>query len=99
MNDEVKKYLPSLLRLHRIVKDLGMNEHDIHNVFELAKYNELQNLQWNVEYLRKEIGMLEVQKTNCTNHILKLNRKIEKRRNGTYESGIRYQFILYSIIL
>jgi hypothetical protein len=75
--DEAKKYLPNLLRLHRIVKDLGMNEHDINKMFELARQNDL-NLQWKVEYLRNETGILEVQKTNCTNHILKLNRMIDE---------------------
>jgi hypothetical protein len=75
--DEAKKYLPSLLRLHKIVKDLGMEEHDIINVFELAKYNELQNLQWKVEYLRNEVNMLEM-KWKSTNQILKLNRMIDE---------------------
>ena len=76
--DEAKKYLPSLLRLHKIVKDLGMEEHDIINVFELAKYNELQNLQWKVEYLRNEVNMLENEKWKSTNQILKLNRMIDE---------------------
>ena len=45
---------------------------------ELAKYNELENLQWKVEYLRNEVNVLEWEKTNCTNHILKLNRMIDE---------------------
>ena len=36
--DKAKDYLHSLLRLYKIVQDLGMGEHDIRNVFELAKY-------------------------------------------------------------
>jgi hypothetical protein len=55
-----------------------MEEHDIINVFELAKYNELQNLQWKVEYLRNEVNMLENEKWKSTNHILKLNRMINE---------------------
>jgi hypothetical protein len=35
-------------------------------------------LQWKVEYLRNDIDMLEVQKTKCSNHILTLNRRIDK---------------------
>jgi transposase len=76
--DEARYDLRGLLRLHKIVQDLGMGEQEIIKVLELAKYDELQNLQWKVEYLRNEIGMLEVQKTNCTNHILKLNRIIDE---------------------
>ena len=71
--DEAKKYLPSLLRLHKIVKDLGLGEKEIIKVLELAKYDELQNLQWKVEYLRNEVNLLEIQKTKSTNDILRLN--------------------------
>jgi hypothetical protein len=76
--DKAKDYLHSLLRLHKIVQDLGMGEHDIRNVFELAKYDELQNLQWKVEYLRNEVNMLENEKWKSTNQILKLNRMIDE---------------------
>ncbi|MGC2682179.1 MAG: hypothetical protein WA323_09950, partial [Candidatus Nitrosopolaris sp.] len=71
--DEAGYDLPRLLRLHKIVKDLGMEECDIKNVLELAKNNQLEYLQWKVEYLRNDIEMLEVQKTKSTNDILKLN--------------------------
>jgi DNA-binding transcriptional MerR regulator len=68
----------ALLRLHKIVKDLGMEEHEIINVLELANSHHLEHLQWKVEYLRNDIEMLEVQKTKCSNHILILNRRIDK---------------------
>jgi hypothetical protein len=73
--------------LHEIVKELGMEEHDINNVLELAKDNQLQYLQWKVEYLRNDIEMLEVQKTKSTNDILKLNKIVDgnfgtKKRRG-----------------
>jgi hypothetical protein len=55
-----------LIRLHKIFKDLGMGEPDIRNVFELVKHNELQNLQWKVEYLKGERNMLEFEKTKAT---------------------------------
>ena len=47
--DEAEYDLHGLLRLHRIFKDLGMEEHDIHNVLEAAKNNQLQYLQCKVE--------------------------------------------------
>jgi transposase len=71
--DEAEYDLHKLLRLHKIVKGLEMKEHDIHNVLALAKNNQLQYLQWKVEYLRNDVDMLEAQKTKCTNDILKLN--------------------------
>ena len=76
--DEAKKYLPSLLRLHKIVKDLGMKENDVIKVLELAKHNELERLQWKVEYLRNEVIVLEMEKWKSTNQILKLNRMIDE---------------------
>jgi hypothetical protein len=72
--DEAEYDLNDLLRLHRIFKNLGMSEKEIINVLELAKNNQLQYLQWKVEYLRNDVDILEAQKTKCTNDILKLNR-------------------------
>jgi hypothetical protein len=76
--DEAEYDLHKLLRLHKIVKGLGMEEHDIINVLELAKNNQLEYLQWKVEYLRNDIEMLEVQKTKSTNDILKLNKIVDE---------------------
>ena len=76
--DEARYDIYGLLRLHKIVKDLGLGEKEIIKVLELAKYDELQNLQWKVEYLRNEIGMLEDQKTKATNNLLVLNRRIDE---------------------
>jgi hypothetical protein len=76
--DEAKHCLPNLLRLHKIVKDLGLGEREIIKVLELAKYDELQNLQWKVEYLRNEVNMLEMEKWKSTSQILKLNRMIDE---------------------
>jgi len=47
--DEGQYDLPRFWRLHKIVKDLGMEEHDVINVLELAKNNQLEYLQWKVE--------------------------------------------------
>src|SRR5215469_9527312 len=76
--DEARYDVRDLLRLHKIVKDLGMGEQEIIKVLELVKYDELQNLQWKVEYLRKEVNMLEMEKWKSTNQILKLNRMIDQ---------------------
>ncbi|MFZ0510226.1 MAG: hypothetical protein WAM14_01355 [Candidatus Nitrosopolaris sp.] len=76
--DEGQYDLHKLLRLHKIVKGLGMEEHDIINVLELAKNNQLEYLQWKVEYLRNDIEVLEVQKTKSTNDILKLNKIVDE---------------------
>jgi hypothetical protein len=78
IRNNAKKYLPSLLRLHKIVKDLELGENDVIKVLELAKHNELERLQSKVEYLRNEVNMLENEKWKSTNHILKLNRMIDE---------------------
>src|SRR5215831_7175483 len=52
--DEARSDLRGLLRLHKIIKRLGMGEHDIKKIFELAKYNQLEILQWKVQYLTEE---------------------------------------------
>jgi hypothetical protein len=76
--DEVKCDLHSLLSLYKVVKDLGMEEHEIINVLQLASSHHLEHLQWKAEYLRNDIDRLEVQKTKCSNHILKLYRRIDE---------------------
>jgi len=70
--------LHELLRLHRIIKHRGMKEQDIVKVFELVKENQLEFLQWKVEYLRNEIFVLQDQRTKVTNDILKLNKTRDK---------------------
>ncbi|MGA8082734.1 MAG: hypothetical protein WB988_12810 [Candidatus Nitrosopolaris sp.] len=88
--DEAKYDLHSLLRLYKIVKDLGMEEHEIINVLQLANSHHLELLQWKVEYLRNDIERLEVEKTKCNNHILNLNRIIDEFQGtlSMYESSL-----------
>jgi hypothetical protein len=76
--DEVKHFLPNLLRLWRTLRHLGLDEKEIIKVLELAKYDELENLQWKVEYLRNEVNLLEKEKWKSTNQILKLYRMIDE---------------------
>jgi transposase len=85
--DEAEYDLNDLLRLHRIFKNLGMSEKEIINVLELAKNNQLQYLQWKVEYLRNDIDMLEVKKAKATNDILKLNRITDEFQSSLSRKG------------
>ena len=64
--EEAKYDLHTLLRFHKVVKDLGMGEQQITNVFELANHNQLEYLQWKVEYLSNEVNLLEEEKANCS---------------------------------
>lgn len=80
--DEAKYDIYGLLGLHNIVKNLGMNEEDVKNVLDIAKHNELQNLQWKAEYLRNEINMLEQEKANATHHIFKLDRTMDEPQSS-----------------
>ena len=91
--EEIRPYLSSVLRLHKILNDRGMGEQEIINVLELANNHQLQHLQWKVEYLRNDIDMLEVQKTKCSNHILTLNRRIDKFQGmlSMYESSLPHK--------
>jgi hypothetical protein len=88
--DEARYDVRGLLRLYKIVKDLGMEENDVIKVLELAKHNELERLQWKVEYLRNEVEILENQKWNSTNHMLKLNRMIDELQSSLPQNGGRY---------
>ena len=74
--DEAKDDLYSLLRLHKIVKDLRMNEDDIRSVLDLVKNNQLQTLQLKAERIRSEINMLETEKTEAMSQIFRLKRRI-----------------------
>ena len=85
--DDARYDLHGLLRLHKIVKDLGMEENDVIKVLELAKHNELERLQWKVEYLRNEVNMLEMEKWKSTNQILKLNRMIDEFQSSLPQNG------------
>jgi hypothetical protein len=84
--EEIRPYLSSVLRLHKILNDLGMGEQEIINVLKLANNHQLEHLQWKVEYLRNDIEMLEVQKTKCNHHLLNLSRRIrefQERNNSS----------------
>src|SRR5215472_10213316 len=76
--DEAKYDLHDLLRLHRIVKVLGMEKHDIISAFELIKHNQLQTLEWKAGYLRSKINMLEWEKRSSMYHLSNLRRMINE---------------------
>jgi DNA-binding Lrp family transcriptional regulator len=62
--EEAEYDLHTLLRLHKIVKDLGMGEQEIINVLKLANNNEIQFLQERVDYLRNHLRNLEIEVKN-----------------------------------
>ena len=103
--EEIRPYLSSVLRLHKILNDLGMEEHEIINMLKLANNHQLEHLQWKVEYLGNDIDMLEVQKAKATNDILKLNRikdefqssLAQKRGEMTYMNQDHNTYNLYPI--
>ena len=49
-----KNTLPSVLKLHKRVKEQGMAENEVINVLKLANNNELSYLRDKVDYLRNE---------------------------------------------
>ena len=86
--EEAKYDLHDLLRLHKIVKDLGMEKQDIINVLDLVKNDQLQILQLKAQHLRDEINMLEMEKTKTMSHIFKLKRRIgESEETLTQKRG------------
>ena len=87
--DEAKYDLHDLLRLHRIVKGVGMEKRDIISVFDLIKHNQLETLQWKARYLRSEINTLEWKKRNLERTINTLEwkkRNLERTINEYEES-------------
>ena len=49
-----------------------MGEEQIINILNLANHNQLEKLQWKVEYLANEVNALE-EKANCEKHLTLLN--------------------------
>ncbi|PWU79196.1 MAG: hypothetical protein DLM72_18620 [Candidatus Nitrosopolaris wilkensis] len=88
--EEAKNSLPSVLKLHKIVKEQGMGEQEIINVLKLANNNELRYLQEKVDYLRNQINNLELEKAKCTSHVLTLSRRIDEMREtvNVYEASL-----------
>ena len=78
--DEAKYDLHDLLRLHRIVKGLGMEKRDIIRVFDLVKHNQLETLQWKAGFLRSEINMLEWKKRNLEKTINEYEETLTQKR-------------------
>jgi hypothetical protein len=74
--EEAKYDVHDLLKLHKIVKDQGMEKQDIINVLEFVKYNQLRTLQWKAAYLRSQINTLETEKTEVARTLFRLKRMI-----------------------
>jgi prefoldin subunit 5 len=67
-----------------------MGEQQIINVLDLANHNQIEYLQGKVEYLRTEINNLKLKKTECTNYVLTLNRRVDDLTEivNMYESSL-----------
>jgi hypothetical protein len=76
--EEAKYDVHDLLRLHRTVKLLGLEKHDILTAFELIKHHQLQTLQRKAGYLRFEINTLEWEKRSSRNQIFELKWMIQE---------------------
>jgi hypothetical protein len=74
--EEAKYDVHDLLRLHKMVKDMGMEKQDIINVLDLVKNNQLETLQSKVDSLRDEVKMWEIEKTMSRHRIVRLKRTI-----------------------
>jgi predicted nuclease with TOPRIM domain len=83
-----KKNFPSIASKHQIVEKQWMGENEVINVLKLANNNELPYLQDKVEFLRNDQNNLELEKAECTNHVLTLTRRIDDLREtvNVYES-------------
>ena len=59
-------------------------------MLDLANHNQLEYLQDKVEYLRNEINNLDLKKTECTNHVLTLNKRVDDLTEtvNMYESSL-----------
>jgi hypothetical protein len=94
--DQIKDNLPSFLRLHKTLNDVGMGEQEIINVLNLANSHQLEHLQSKAEYLRNDIETLEVQKTilnkiiNESQEILNNSSKFFQPNASWYSVDISY---------
>ncbi|MGB6593068.1 MAG: hypothetical protein WA323_09100 [Candidatus Nitrosopolaris sp.] len=81
--EEIRPYLSSVLRLHKILNDLGMGEQEIINVLKLANSHQLQHLQWKVEYLYNDLANNTKQKDNASYRLALdlLDAEIEDEQN------------------
>jgi cell division septum initiation protein DivIVA len=73
--EQAKYDLHNMLRLYRVVKDLGMEKKDIINVLDLVKNDQLQ---LKAQHLREEINMLDTEKTEAKSQIFRLKRMIHE---------------------
>jgi hypothetical protein len=87
---EIEDYLPSLLKLLKIMEEQRMTEGEVINVLKLANNNELPYLQEKVEYFRNQIRNLELEKDKCTNDVLVLTKRIDELREtvSAYETSL-----------
>jgi hypothetical protein len=88
--DEAKYDVHDVLRLYKIVKDMGMEKQDITNVLNLVKNNQLETLQSKVENLKDEIKMWEIEKTKARHSVVRLNRMINELQSSLGKKEIMH---------
>jgi regulator of replication initiation timing len=74
---EARYELRKLLRLHEIFQNLRMGDEQISEVLRLAKYHQLEKLQWKVKYLVSEIWKLDMEVKNKKSILATLDEIIE----------------------
>jgi hypothetical protein len=86
--EEAKYDVHDLLRLHKVIKDLGMEKQDIINVLELVKNNQVEMLQSKVDSLKDEIKMWEIEKTMARHRVVRLKRTIYELEWSAQKKGM-----------
>jgi transposase len=86
--DEIKDYLPSFLRLHRLMIQGKMKEEDIINGLKYAK--ELPSLENRVQQTKEELGNIESNKNSTNADLLILEKQVSKLKGDLelYQSSM-----------
>jgi transposase len=86
--DEIKDYLPSFLKLHRLMRQEKMQEEDIVNALKYVK--ELPSLENRVQQTKKELENIESNKNSSNAELFILERQVSKLKENMemYQSSI-----------
>jgi chromosome segregation ATPase len=86
--DEIKDYLPSFLKLHRLMREEKMQEEDIENALKYAK--ELPSLENRVQQTRKELENIENKRNNSNAESFILEKQLNKLKGDLelYQSSL-----------
>ncbi len=65
-----------------------MGEQQLISVLNLAKHNQLEKLQWKVQYLANEINALQEERANCTKYLTLLNMRRDESIQSLWALGM-----------